>query len=1014
MKQKLSFIIVCLGFVFAHAQQQTLPVKAQEVAEWFQKPADTISWAFPVSDTASVSLKWVEKKVSFKIEGVQIFSGYDKKGFRALLKVRKANISGTLFGENAHDTKIETTPAGFLQIQTQEIPKNECETAFLSSETNHHHHETEPIASAFTTEEEKGFSDNVLRIYRLAIPISYSYFSNKFKGDTTQAQVFWAEMEVGLNEIYMRDLSVKFKIVNDTRLIEKNTSEKYRFTGSSMVASNIIQQSTSKINQVISKNDYDIGIVVTKNDKLKEDRDGNILGGLLGLAELGSGYIPERKANALGVPELRTLAHEIGHLFGANHTFTEGGTGTLKTEPDVGTSLMSYGKPMDFFSLVSINQIKKILSRMPYYSDEGRTQLVGDKRPFAYNRDNSRFYTNATYAIRTSNQSPVLDRDALKTSYVLPKNTFFEFRLKAEDPEKRPLYYMAHQADIISTSNSSQRSNARFLTRPAEQNSTIRFQKEYRITDTYAPGAEMITEKPYTSSPVGKYTFWLGVRDSDLSDNYIERNNYATEYDVFETSLNIVEGKPFVFTNSFEKKYKVGQKITLKWDVDPNVFPKDSRVKLFLSTDFGKTFPIELTETENDGECEIVLPQEVGKTEFSVGNIKQNIPAGVIKLQHVGGIAYALSATKPFSIKRDYRGGLTGAILGGFEVEASEIRFTMPPQKEVSLKCDELTLSEAQKKLVRAESSCTIGSVRLEVVDEGKQKDCRSYTFTRWWRATDGCGNETYFQQLVHVVPSTNLHFVGNLPAHQTLSCDAFARMAVPNVVAKGGCGNVNVTYSDRKEPRHCENSFVLVRTWTATDKCENQIHHKQLITVVDDTAPVFSGTLPKDIALSEEEFKHFTPATLSATDNCSPQVKVIRTQQELTPPKGFQKAIRYTWSASDACGNRTQHSQTVRVITQPTFFNAVSTENGSENVFYIHNIEFFKNRHLQIFDQMGLKVFENKDYDNVNDVFRGIANTARIIGKGEKLPAGVYFFIFTYESYNGEPFSRSGFIYVK
>ena len=50
---------------------------------------------------------------------------------------------------------------------------------------------------------------NVLRVYRLAMPITHNVFSSWFfNNGIEKVKTFWADIEIFLNEIYMRDIGV--------------------------------------------------------------------------------------------------------------------------------------------------------------------------------------------------------------------------------------------------------------------------------------------------------------------------------------------------------------------------------------------------------------------------------------------------------------------------------------------------------------------------------------------------------------------------------------------------------------------------------------------------------------------------------------------------------------------------------------------------------------------------------------------------------------------------------------
>ena len=92
------------------------------------------------------------------------------------------------------------------------------------------------------------------------------------------------------------------------------------------------------------------------------------------------------------------------------------------------------------------------------------------------------------------------------------------------------------------------------------------------------------------------------------------------------------------------------------------------------------------------------------------------------------------------------------------------------------------------------------------------------------------------------------------------------------------------------------------------------------------------------------------------------------------------------------------------------TVYNGVSTSNPS-NYLKIENTDADKPISVLIFDEMGLKVYENNDYGKT-EVFRGEANVDTIIGGKRKL-AGTYFYIITYYK-NGQLAYKKGYLYVK
>ncbi|WP_212896117.1 gliding motility-associated C-terminal domain-containing protein, partial [Capnocytophaga canis] len=239
------------------------------------------------------------------------------------------------------------------------------------------------------------------------------------------------------------------------------------------------------------------------------------------------------------------------------------------------------------------------------------------------------------------------------------------------------------------------------------------------------------------------------------------------------------------------------------------------------------------------------------------------------------------------------------------------------------------------------------------------------------------------------------------------------------------GTTEISVTHTDT-ETGDCKTGKTIVRTYTATI-CGQTISQKQTITIAgDNEVPVFSEELPKDISITENQ-EVPTQETLSATDNCSEKVQVTKSQEERQ--ENGNKVIIYKWEASDECGNKTIHTQkvTIKKTSQPTppnggsevekeiiVYNGVSTESGSENYLKFEPIENYKNLQIEIFNELGQKVYESKNYQKNGEVFRGYANVKGVFRKGKRLPTGTYFYVFKYQTITGESNTKQGYLYVR
>ena len=399
-------------------------------------------------------------------------------------------------------------------------------------------------------------SDGVFREYRLAVYMTNEGFqSEQLNQDVSKVKAFWKELETFLNNIYVRDLGVRFTIVQDERLIEKSYKGSYAYDAG-----------TKLINAAIGSDAYDIGIVVNYIEG----------GALQGLASPGGVKYHERKGWAIvNSQEMITIGHELGHLFGADHPFV-GGAGLVGrcTEPKSGQSMMSYGYPYkeDFISLESLRMMQPV------------TKASDFKLP-----------TEAKHTTPT-NTAPRIDRAKMRAEYRVPKGTFFTIPVYATDAEQSSLLYAFNQFGCHSGNP------ATFPVFPPQHDAKLSFGRRYG-------GASMIANSD--EIPVGNYQFWLSVSDALPVEEAIAKKQ-APLYDGYIANIKVVNATPFKITSNIASQYAMGQKLTLKWSVDKTFFKEGSKVRVMMSDDFGETFShVLVPSTANDGECEVYLPQKL-------------------------------------------------------------------------------------------------------------------------------------------------------------------------------------------------------------------------------------------------------------------------------------------------------------------------------------------------------------------------------------------------------------------
>ncbi|MFK8271283.1 reprolysin-like metallopeptidase [Capnocytophaga stomatis] len=977
MKYKLTIalFIVC-QWLFAQESFKT-SLRASDVATFFLQGKETFRWELPISRHEKQALLWQQRITPFtQTENIRTFVGYEQTDFRAVISISNGNIFGNVFTEKG-ELRIETSNDGFLTLHRDVAP--ECGLCCQSSENASL--TARPMASEESTQTPKTIvkpvpDDNVLRVYRLALPVAYNFFKTQFQSDIQRVKAFWATAQAGLNEIYMRDVGVRFELVNDERLI-LDTPEKEVFNN---VGSNyIISVATNEINKLIGSTSYDMGLFLSQTTATAH-----------GLAYKSFGYFNKNKASAtVASTDLRAIAHELGHLFGASHVHEQASNTSgysHKTETGLGQSVMGYGTPQNFFSLVSLVDMRTELLGIPYYTNTYRNKTAG-KKTVAPN------YDNFPLGIKTASRAPKLNPSSVKESYKIPPSTFFAFNIGASHPDKNQLLYMAHPADKAIN----RVSRAKFHTHKPSEHSRIAFEEVY--------GSSGYLETPFHTAVGNRFTFLIGV--STGKEAHL-RPDEVVRYDTRTSQIEIVDAKPFRITSPLKILYNGGEKFTLRWEADPKVFA-GTRVRIVLSDDFGKTFNYTLAEnTENDGECELVMPH----TSFGSVAYKNNtrrVRAGVIKVEVIDHIAYALSVINPLDN--------TGRFAGGFELDpATEITFTDVPQSRVVLPFEsEIPL----KHEVKATTQCRNKAIDLifeEYIDENTSQ--YSKVVTRQWTAKDKCGKESSFVQLIYVEKQEESFKEEIEDDNQEEDSDS------QNNSSDGERGNSDSQNNSSDEERgnsDNQNNSSDGERGNSDSQNNSSDEERGRSDSQNDSSDEERGNSDSQNNSSDEE-----RGNSDSQNNSSDEERGRSDSQNNSSDEERGRSDSQNNSSDGERGNSdSQNSlhdnKNIFDINRPKsenvewiVYNGVSAEVSSENYLKIEPIDRYTDLHIEIFNELGQKVFQAKDYQRKGDVFRGYANVKGVVGKGKRLPSGTYFYVLKYKNQDKKMHQKSGYLYVR
>ena len=1070
---------------------------AAEVIRLFRQNT-SVEWHLHVKGE-SIPFMWYERNNSFAKEGFRTFVAYHNGAFSGSISVAPSTLSGEVWHEGK--AYFLSTEKGILKISTEKsqfscgtCADGHCNTDMATTTTPKTSATARGVALAevaLPSEDKRVlYNTNVMRTYRLAMLIDYSFYKGHCRSDMDKVKAFMTEVQAGLNEVCGREIGCQFELVNDPRLII-TTKEKEVYDRPSVRT--VVERATGDFNSLIGEENYDAGIVFSV---YKDNR---------GLAHLGE-ITGKLKGGCIANHEFYIILHEFGHLLGSAHTFTIGGqTASSFTEPDRGNSIMSYiNDPYGtYFSLPSIYTIRNRTNlHDAYYSDKARTQLVGLPQ------------ANIPYGEVSDNRAPVIHRAKLKKSYTLPPNTYFRFDIEASDPDGDPLLYMAHQADFKIFGKARFPSN-----RPTESN-RIEFYQPYRKNKSNE--WEAVPFKFTNKDETGEFTFWLGVCDGKVGA-YKNGKPHVPLYDVYETKVNIVGGTPFKISSLTGSnnigRYTRGKDITINWTVDKNIFSEESKVRILFSDDYGKTYRYILADgVPNNGRATVAFPVQAKGLPYNDRFIE-----GIFKVEVMNHIAYAIFPEKHFQI----------------EMVSPDITFKNLPEPVITVKKNAIPTPP----IVTADSYCK--KTKVNVTFSEVPHD--TYLL-RQWVATNGCGDKATAQQFIYYekeAPINSLHFVGDLPKDMHIEC----RGEIPEkaTVKAAGADNIRIDYEEEMTEGD-KKAYKLTRSWIAYADGVLPIRHTQQIFLRDTKRPELSA-YPKSMTVKSEDEVPFKE-NLTAIDNCDGVLPVVSSESSKYDDKGKKKEVTYVWIVGDNAHNENRYVQVITIdpavttptvstptvttptvttptvttptvttptvttptvstptvatptvttptvstptvttptvttptvttptvttptvttptvttptvttptvttptvstptvstptvttptvttptvttptvttptVTTPTvnipstsdvseviIYNGVSTAN-SRNYFKIENTDKDRPIYIAVFDETGLKVYENADYGK-NEVFRGYANVKNVIGN--RALAGTYFYILRYYK-NNTLEEKKGFLYVK
>lgn len=417
------------------------------------------------------------------------------------------------------------------------------------------------------------YGDCQLRMYRLALACTGEYAS--FHGGTIEKVLAaYNTAMTRVNGVYETEVGVTMQLIPETDqviFLNANSDPYSNNDGFTMLS-----QNQTTLDNIIGSENYDIGHVFSTG------------GG--GIANLRSPCNLRNKAKGvtgLGRPVgdaffIDYVCHEMGHQYGANHTFNNSCNGnrnsTTSFEPGSASTIMGYAGICapdvqngsdDYFHGINLQEIGNFVT-----SSAGSCGVVID----------------------VPNQAPSVSVEA--TQYNIPVSTPFALTAQASDPDGDVLTYTWEQMD----------------------NNTATMPP----LSTSLNGPLFRSTKPSTNPTryfpdlLSKYGKWEVLPDVPRSIKFrctVRDNNpfkgCTDQVDV--TVRTRTEAGPFVVThpNSSNIVWTVGSQEIVTWDVaNTDKSPINSaKVDILLSIDGGVSYPIMLAENvDNNGSYEITVP----------------------------------------------------------------------------------------------------------------------------------------------------------------------------------------------------------------------------------------------------------------------------------------------------------------------------------------------------------------------------------------------------------------------
>ena len=458
-------------------------------------------------------------------------------------------------------------------------------------------------------------NDRVLRTYRIAIASTVEFSSIQWNragltsSDSEQDKknavlAAMVELMTQVNAIFQRDMAIKFEMVDNENIIFINSDN---FSNSDLLS--LTSESQEVITQIIGSNNFDIGHTFCTGQGGRAFLEGVCRDNLKARAATGSIF------DTQGPRFVSLICHEIGHQFGANHTYNSNTEECITWrvpesayEPGSGSTIMAYGGACYPQNVVYEDDL--------YFHQRSIEEMLN----FIHYEDGNSCAT----ITNLTNQAPIANAGS---DYTIPISTPYRLIGSSTDPNGTDTHtYTWEQYDLGPSGVPTEYTTEGPMVRSVEgTQNPVRYIPE----NLMFPVFDIPSDWEKLPAVNRTMTFALTVRDKISEIGQVD-------VDFMKVTANSRE--PFtVFT---PMTWQPGITETVRWHVgqtaDKNTI-NCQKVNIKLSTNYGSSFPINIAlGVPNTGEHTFTVP-EISST-FGV----------VILIEAADNIFH--SASSPFNI----------------------------------------------------------------------------------------------------------------------------------------------------------------------------------------------------------------------------------------------------------------------------------------------------------------------------------------------------------------------------